>query len=229
MKKYHLFPILLLVQFTVNSQHLIINDTIYKEGIYKTFEEFKYNKPSIRFNYNIITENNGYDISNNENQVSFYKVLINKKEGKSIGTVFGFCDGKNVYINDGLPKLSPETEFYKIEYFGKFSYYQYVKKQKTKKLISRAERNIDNTRNIRISNNVRRMLEASTTVDEVSLVEKIINIHTGETIILNTKTLQKLISDNKKLLDEFNKEPQQNKKLKQFLIKYLEDTEQITN
>jgi hypothetical protein len=37
--------------------------------------------------------------------------MISKKTGKSIGNVFGFCDGKNVYINDDSPRLSPSTEF----------------------------------------------------------------------------------------------------------------------
>lgn len=215
---FGLFSILL----TVNSQNLIINDTIFREGIYRTFEEFKYNKPSIEFNYNLITKSRRYGLSNEEGEVPFYNIMINKKEGKSIGKIFGFCDGKTVYINENSSRLGPDTEFSKIEYFGNYCYFKYVKNRKVDKQKSRAERNMDNPKNIYISNNVKRIMNASTTVTEGRLVEKIINIESGEVISLSTKVLRELIANDKDLVDAFNKESQRSQKLMQYLIRYLD-------
>jgi len=222
MKRMILFFGLFSILLTVNGQNLIINDTIFREGIYKTFEEFKHNRPSMEFNYNVITKSHRYGLSNEEVQVPFYKIMINKKEGKSIGKIFGFCDGKTVYINDNSPRLGPDTEFSKIEYFGKYCYFKYVKNRKVEKQKSRAERNMDNAKNIFISNNVKRIMNASTTVTEGRLVEKILNIESGEVISLSTKVLRELIANDKELLNEFNKESQRGKKLMQYLIRYLD-------
>ena len=222
MKRMILFFGLFSILLTVNSQNLIINDTIFREGIYKTFEEFKHNKPSLQFNYNVITKSHRYVLSNDEGQVPFYKIMINKKKGKSIGKIFGFCDGKTVYINDNSPRLGPETEFSKIEYFGKYCYFKYVKIRKVEKQKSRTERNMDNAKNIFISNNVKRIMNASTTVTEGRLVEKILNIESGEVMSLSTKVLRELVANDKELLEEFNKESHRSQKLMQYLIRYLD-------
>ena len=123
-----LFLVLFLTLIDINAQNLIINDTIYRVGIYRTFEEFKFNKPSIAFNYNVVINIHSYSKFNIAQQIALYKIMINKKIGKSIGNVFGFSNGKNVYINDRSPKLSPKTDFSKIEYFGIFCYYNEISK-----------------------------------------------------------------------------------------------------
>jgi len=47
MKRIILFLVLCSIFFTGSGQNLIINDTIYKDGIYWSFEEFKHNTPSL--------------------------------------------------------------------------------------------------------------------------------------------------------------------------------------
>lgn len=124
MKRILFIITLITVTYVTKSQNLIINDAAYKAGIYRTFEEFKYNNPSIDFNYEVTTKNRGNGSLNAAGQVTYYRIMINKKLGKSIGEVFGFCDGKNVYINESLPRLGPKTGFSKIEYFGKYCYFE---------------------------------------------------------------------------------------------------------
>jgi hypothetical protein len=193
-----LFLVTLITMTTlVKSQNLIINDTVYKAGIYRTFEEFKYNNPSIDFNYGITTKNRGYGFLNAAGQVTYYRIMINKKLGKSIGNVFGFCDGKNVYINESLPRLSPKTGFMRIEYFGKYCYYE-----------------------DRFCTTV---YTGNGTTQSCELDEKLININTGEVIRLSKKTLRELIANDTKLLNEFNEQSQKNKKLKEFAIRYIEN------
>ncbi len=172
MKRIILLLALFLTLVTANTQNLIITDTIYRDGIYRTFEEFKFNKPSIEFDYNVVIKTHNYSKFNIAQQVAFYKIMISKKIGKSIGNVFGFSNGNNVYINDHSPKLSPKIEFSKIEYFGIYCYYKEIYNQTVYTKTSRAEKNIKDSKNIHISNNVRNVKYRSTASNEGRLVEK---------------------------------------------------------
>lgn len=70
-----------------NRDNYIINTTSYKIGVYKTFEEFKYNSPSIVENYTFekkrlwLTDKTGK------------KIKVRKKE------VWGFSDGSRVFVS----------------------------------------------------------------------------------------------------------------------------------
>lgn len=196
MKKIFLFSVLLICSFIVQSQSLIINDTIYKPGIYRTFEEFKYNNPSLEFKYEITTRNRGYGFLNSAGQVTFYRIVIDKKVGKSIGEVYGFSDGKSVYINEELPRLGPKAEFSKIEYFAKYCYFEDIF--------------------------YTTIYNGTSTTTAASLDEKIIDINTGVVISLNKQTLRDLLANDSELLDEFNSEKHKNKKLKEYVIRYLQ-------
>lgn len=64
----------------------IINTTVYKKGIYKTFLEFKYNAPSIEAEFTF-----------NENKLWLLR------DGKRVDRIkndeyWGFCDGEKVYV-----------------------------------------------------------------------------------------------------------------------------------
>jgi hypothetical protein len=58
-----------------------------------------------------------------------------------------------------------------------------------------------------------------TTYDPVS---KIMDANTGEIIVLKQKTLEDIIANESDLLAEFQNDPKKRKKLKEYLIKYLE-------
>jgi hypothetical protein len=64
----------------------IINTTVYKKGIYKSFEEFKYNAPSIisPFTFN---KNNVWLLEDED-----------KGERVKKDEYWGFCDGEKIYI-----------------------------------------------------------------------------------------------------------------------------------
>ena len=196
MKKIILYSFLLGVTLITHGQRIITSDTIYKAGIYRTFQEFKYNNPSIGLNYKTSTNSTGYGFLNAGGRVTFYQIVIDRKTGKSIGNVFGFCDGKNIYINENNPVLGPKAEFSKIEYLGKYCYFE--------SLYSQAFYN---------------GVSSSTSA---SLDEKIIYINTGEVISLSKNKIQEIIADDKELSDMFNNESQKNKKFKEYIIKYLE-------
>ncbi len=71
-----------------NKDSYIINTTAYNKGIYKTFEEFKYNKPSIVDNYTF----DGKHLWLTDQGAQKLK-KIKKKE------IWGFSDGARVYIS----------------------------------------------------------------------------------------------------------------------------------
>jgi hypothetical protein len=55
MKRIILYSFLFGVTLITHGQRIITSDTIYKAGIYRTFQEFKYNNPSIGLNYKTST------------------------------------------------------------------------------------------------------------------------------------------------------------------------------
>jgi len=63
--------------FPANSQNLIINDTIYNPGIYKTSEEFEYSNLSVDFNFEIFTKKD----------YEFYSFQIDFRDDKIPGQV----------------------------------------------------------------------------------------------------------------------------------------------
>jgi len=96
MKYSCLFTILLLVQFNSSAQtqtssayhNCILNDTVYKKGIYRTFEEYKYNKPSIVDNYTFDNKNLW-----RTDELTGRKKKIKKRD------VWGFSDGIKIYAS----------------------------------------------------------------------------------------------------------------------------------
>lgn len=202
MKKFLFVMIFITTTIVIKSQNLIINDTVLKAGIYRTFEEFKYNNPSVELNHKVTTIKRGYGFMNAAGKVTYYRIEVYRKDAKLIGNVFGFCDGENVYINEHSPKIEPSVGFSKIIYFGKYCYYEGV---------SSSGRSMPN----------------GATVSYQSLAEKIIDIHSGEVITLDDKNLREIIADDPELLKEFNKDSNKNKSLKDYIIRYMENKKNL--
>jgi hypothetical protein len=120
MKKITLLLFSVFVMQFAHSQKLIIDDgTVLKRGIYKTFEEFKINSPSIPLDFEIVSADTGV----------LFRLKIEKEITDAFGVVWGFCDGKNAYINldFNMSKkriFRPVSEFSKITYLGRYCYYR---------------------------------------------------------------------------------------------------------
>jgi len=192
MKRFFLFSILFIIAWTTQSQCLIVNESKYKAGIYKSFEEFKYNNPSIEYNYDIISSVRRSGMLSSSSSTSTYRIAITKEIGKSIGRVFGFCDGENVYINFANPNLGPKTDFFKIECFGRYCYFKEVNNYSS----------------------------GPYNTSSIAIVENVIDINSGKVIAINKKSLQKLIANDDELLNEFKNDSHKNEKLKEYIIKF---------
>jgi hypothetical protein len=169
-----------------NENHLV-------PGFYRNLEELKYNNPSDKFNYAVTEQHRKYF----GGEINTYKIDIDKLKAREIGKVFGFSDGKNLYLNEDSSSLRPSTEFARAEYHGKYYYFETV---------------------------LQIPVSSGTTVILVPKIEqKIMDMNSGEIIILNNKNLKELISDNQLLLAEFENSSHKNRILKEFFIRYMRD------
>jgi len=115
------------------TQNLIVDESQnLKKGIYKTYKEFKFNSPSLPLDWEIqadlIVYTNLMQAATYTNRDTSYTLKIEKEKTNEIGPVWGFCDGKNVYINrecsisSGKVIFKPYSKFYKILFIGRYCY-----------------------------------------------------------------------------------------------------------
>lgn len=117
--------IILLLSFIVSGQN-----EIPKAGIYKNFQEFKENNPSIAFTGRIKSQDLKYGNLGNRKVFTEYLLKITKGESKKIGNVFGFSDGTNFYIGAESHNIY-DFSFFKLEFVGKkFLYFESLKSGK---------------------------------------------------------------------------------------------------
>ena len=114
--------------FSQNKELIIYNLRNLKKGVYKNFDEFKYNRPSQQIPLQV--EQKEKDDSRYETLTSYY-VRYDKDSFKlQHGEFWGFCDGRNIYINRKLenkPKGKVWCErLYKIDRYCNFKIITYI-------------------------------------------------------------------------------------------------------
>src|SRR6185437_12369328 len=125
-KQSLLISILLSLVFVskTQSQTLIVDDTAnLKVGVYRTFKEFRYNSPSITTEFTVRPEEKRFDYAPSEfkdsSRHTIYYLLL--PESYTItDTIWGFCDGKNIYINTWWSTYSPKGTYERLEYIGRY-------------------------------------------------------------------------------------------------------------
>jgi hypothetical protein len=163
------------------TQNLIVDDSnSLKKGIYKTYKEFKFNAPSIPLDYNIQSElilyTNLMQSATYKHRDTCYNLIIEKAKTEEIGPIWGFCDGKNAYINretsitSGKVIFKPYSKFYKILFIGRYCYFSLAYRS-----------------------------GGGFTYGILA-----IDFNTGELLELNKKKLKKYISKDEKLLQDYN-------------------------
>jgi hypothetical protein len=168
------------------------NDNNYKPGIFKSFEEFKYGNPSVALDCQVTSSKHNYG----KGRLNYYRLDIGRKSRQALGKVFGFSDGKDVFIDFAYPKLNPNPQFVKMEYMFKYCYFEYVK-------------------NIPI-------YAGSVVTIAPTLVQVLLDINTGEVLVVNKQTIKEILANDQVLLEEFNKISGKDKVLKEYLVKYLQ-------
>ncbi|MBC7485839.1 MAG: hypothetical protein H7282_03715 [Cytophagaceae bacterium] len=182
-------------------------NTIKVKGIYKSFEEFRTNAPSIPLSDRIVITY--------ENEESLYQkdVPIAKLNCDSImpcekkTPIWGFCDGTSVYISRET-KFDKNITYDKVVYLGRYMYYQYIIKSSA----STSSTGPGSSTGGYTMGGAR----------SKTVVDKAIDINTGETFELSNNKIIKVLKDDKVLSAEFAKHKHKEKVQVQYLIKYAE-------
>lgn len=163
-------------------------------GIYQDFAELKYRSPAFPYAYGFTNKKAGTPIK----KIYHYKLNVSRNERKRIGEVYAFTDGEDMYINIAprSKKIGPGTRFAKAEDLKIFYYFEYY------------ETNV-------VPNQYGGLYADS-------WKKKLIDKRTGEVITLNRFKLQQIIIDDPELLEEFRQESSKAKKLKEYLIRYVD-------
>ncbi len=163
-------------------------------GIYRNFEELKYNNPSAEFSLSLTNKSKKY----NREDITTYRINIDKRDAKKLEKVFGFSDGKNLYINQSNnSSLRPSTDFTRAESIGNYYYYKVLKSVP--------------------------VYSGTTVILVQSVDEKLMDINTGEIITLTSRALKDIISDNQQLLTQFENSSHKGRILKEFLMRYMDE------
>ncbi len=118
MKNNLLIFISILISGTISSQDYIIDADTLNKGIYRFFEEFKYNAPSLPLDFEI------YEVQVKK-RLSYlptiYMLKVNQQFDDSIKSIYGFCDGKDVYIHsyEGKRSSASKSTFVKVQNLGR--------------------------------------------------------------------------------------------------------------
>ena len=191
---YKLLSIILVLLTTTicyGQTPIYLSDTL-KKGIYKNFLELKTNYPSIPLEYEIQEFEEVKNLLKLSKLAKAYKLNIDKGIGKQFGEVYGFCDGKHVYINPNAPKLGPKTPFSKLESLNVLSYFESNDCSVDRNYGTNCERR-----------------------------RRVLDFRTGEVTLLSLKNFMELISDDPELKKQFKKEKKKKQALDDYIWLYV--------
>jgi hypothetical protein len=163
------------------------NITLYKAGVYKSFNELRYNNPSAALQGDVVSRTD----QAGKQKVMFYSLKMKKSEAKDHVKVYGFSDGSAIYLKRkegiGIPQ-----EFVRIDNYGMYGYFEDIAYVST----------------------------GSAMVPFLTM--NLVNMNTGEIKRVDRKHLRDLLADEPDMLKGFDQEPQKDKMMKDYLIRYLE-------
>jgi hypothetical protein len=169
--------------------HLDTNQLM--KGIYKDFDEFKYNKPSITHDFHIKER----IFANTTNITHTSYSLVSTYNGSNMETIWGMCDGESIYAkSDEKTFITSERWFEKIHFLGRYSIYE--------KLIIGTKEGTEGGVYIQ-PNKVRGMF---------------ISLKTGRTFELDYNRVLDVLEKDTMMLNDFKKDRKNNRKL-EFYIK----------
>lgn len=125
--KHFFFVLIYLWSFhSIFSQELIVDSgVVLKKGVYKNFEEFKYNSPSLDYSVDIETRTDKYGGLKSDKYITYYGIGKTLEGDIKTRSVYGFSDGSKVYLNlSGLSLTS--KDFVELEHLGRYCYYKLI-------------------------------------------------------------------------------------------------------
>lgn len=125
--RFILFSIIVFFSFTsIHAQELIVDSgVVLKKGVYKTFEEFKYNSPSLDYSGEVVNHTVNYGLLGVGGSITQYELSKSFDDDYKTASIYGFCDGKSVYYNTNF-SITSKANFVKIGYLGRYCHLEYV-------------------------------------------------------------------------------------------------------
>lgn len=179
----------ILLFYSAFSQELIFS-SMPKPGIYKNFYEFKYNRPSIEFEYDVFEK----PIQTLNDSYIFYGVRLDKKDTLLPKSMFGFCIGGNVYLN--LTRGAPvyRSGFVKTEFLGRYCIFKTIKDGG--------------------------MGAYGVTIQTSYIVTYVLDVIDGKKFPLTATVVDDMIKDDRELLDAYKQENRKDPVAEEYVINY---------
>jgi hypothetical protein len=162
-------------------------------GFYKSFFEFKYNCPFIEGTFPAISDSiTGSSIFVRRFSITCVKFNVDLNFAKSIGEVYGYCDGVNVFLYGGeLTKLTSSIMFTKLDNIGRYCVFDEM------------------------------VVNGNNNLNSVSLGYNVLDLNTGSIRKdINRYVLNELIKKDSVLVENFEKEEDKRKNIKKYLVQY---------
>lgn len=209
MKKLLLAFTLILLQVAVFAQPAILEKGIKpKKGIYRSFQEFKNNSPSITIDCQIQKTTKGYGFFNATPHETFKLILKDPKALTKKDIVWGFSDGDSVYVSNN--KVYKKRSYYdKLIYLGAYCIFETVETNFYPMIHMMPMAGGGMTPMAGGSSN--RVLSTI-----------VIDIRNGEMFDLTKSSLRETIQSDTELLAEFESQKKKRSKLVEYLIEYCE-------
>jgi len=178
----------------------------YKRGIYRNFEEFKFNNPTLDLRYVISVNTESFGFLGTGDKCTYYTLDVGKEESKTIGTVYGFCDGKSIYINSIETDKLHKAKFALLQNVGLYSYFEHIVE------------NYSGGMAYGVGGAGGMMMAGGGKT--YSLGRSILDINNGDKIVFNKSCLKEILKDDKALYDVFMALEWKGDYLYQYLMKY---------
>lgn len=208
-RMYKLFTLTFFCTLNVISQELITNNSSLQSGFYRDYSEMKTNNPNIKKTYSV-KEGREYTggFMGIRPKINYYRFKITRKEAKEVGAIFGYSDGKNIYIRPGLRgdnalerrfRLSRErrANFRELEIIGKYGYYQDLFKYTT---------------------GLKLNIEDHTIIDHVFVF---IDFENDNFIQMNYKRVKILLKKDRELWKKFKNDSKKRKNISKYIKEYI--------
>ena len=198
MKYFFLSVSLFLIGYQkLYSQQLITNDSIVlKRGFYKDFYEFKYNKPSMILppNYPVFVCEQKFKGAKSKESHLCFMISVDQEQARALRNIYGFCDGKDIYIPIDRSITNTKIVFEKLIFKGRYSLFQVVVKKGYIPAPSPP--------------GIIVMIPTSSGLSDV-----VIDLNTGQQIKLKNRTLKSILKNDSQILNNFNSNKDKKNKL----------------
>ncbi len=185
-----LIVLICLVRLSYGQQLITDEGVQLKPGIYRDFYEFKYNRPSIKFDYTVFPPGP---------PTYSYTINISNQTVKAIGAIYGFCDGKDVYLSYSRSPGVPFT-YGKVSYLGRYCIYWFT---------------VMRTLPVSVTEYFYMPIPLGT-----SDLAAIVDMNTGQKYGLSRKIVEYLIEDDPEIHNRYLSDEKDRENLEAYLVEY---------